>query len=146
MVQKLQIHFSKNLALANHLAVSVAFSMFLDSTIPLAATTRPAVSSQLANNTARPLLKEFNQYLDMVDQIPEGQTLIEWWAVSPHFVFLNTRNQLTSWFSVAEVQCTPLPSLGIACTGSSRNHGLISVKRASIFVCWNHYQQMSQSS
>jgi hypothetical protein len=47
----------------------------------------PTVSSQPADNSTDPWLKEFNQYLDTADQIPEGQTLIEWWAVSLHFNF-----------------------------------------------------------
>ncbi|KIM78073.1 hypothetical protein PILCRDRAFT_11517 [Piloderma croceum F 1598] len=38
----------------------------------------PTVSSQPADNSTDPWLKEFNQYLDTADQIPEGQTLIEW--------------------------------------------------------------------
>ena len=37
----------------------------------------PTVSSQPADNSTDPWLKEFNQYLDTADQIPEGQTLIE---------------------------------------------------------------------
>jgi hypothetical protein len=47
----------------------------------------PTVSLQPADNSTDPWLKEFNQYLDTADQIPEGQTLIEWWAVSLHFNF-----------------------------------------------------------
>ena len=47
----------------------------------------PTVSLQPADNSTDLWLKEFNQYLDTADQIPEGQTLIEWWAVSLHFDF-----------------------------------------------------------
>ena len=30
-------------------------------------------------------LKDFNMYLNTTDEIPEGQTIVQWWGVSLHF-------------------------------------------------------------
>jgi len=30
---------------------------------------------------AKPWLKEFNQYLNMIDELADGQTLVQWWGV-----------------------------------------------------------------
>jgi hypothetical protein len=29
-------------------------------------------------------LKDFNIYLNTTDEIPEGQTIVQWWGVSSH--------------------------------------------------------------
>jgi hypothetical protein len=33
-------------------------------------------------NTNKPWLREFKQYIDGVDEVPNGMTIIKWWGVS----------------------------------------------------------------
>jgi hypothetical protein len=51
--------------------------------------TTPGASTAL-NDATPTWLKEFNIYLNTTDEIPEGQTIVQWWGVSLHyFAYLN---------------------------------------------------------
>jgi hypothetical protein len=45
--------------------------------VPLAATPLPADS-----DTNKPWLREFKQYINGVDEVPNGMTITKWWGVS----------------------------------------------------------------
>lgn len=42
----------------------------------------PTVPALLAQDVAKPWLSEFNQYLDAVDEVPNGMMITQWWGVS----------------------------------------------------------------
>jgi hypothetical protein len=44
--------------------------------VPLAATPLPD------SDTNKPWLREFKQYIDGVDEVPNGMTITKWWGVS----------------------------------------------------------------
>ena len=37
--------------------------------------------TSLLTDSSKPWQKEFNQYLEVRDEVPEGMTLIQWWGV-----------------------------------------------------------------
>jgi hypothetical protein len=69
-----------------------------------------------------PWSKEYNMYLNAIDEIPEGMTLIQWWGVSPmyHFFFYHG---LTVSAPVDER--TSSSCVGVICTRHPTNHGLL---------------------
>jgi hypothetical protein len=36
------------------------------------------------SDPVNPWRKEFNQYLNVQDDLSEGQTIVQWWGVRPH--------------------------------------------------------------
>ena|SRR5882724_4012294 len=45
--------------------------------------------SEMPADPARPWLKEFNQYLNMIDELSDGQALFQWWGVSTCVISVN---------------------------------------------------------
>ena len=41
-------------------------------------------TSMVLNGATLAWLKEFNMYLNTTDEIPKGQTIVQWWGVSLH--------------------------------------------------------------
>ena len=41
-----------------------------------------ALGSAIPNNATPARLTEFNMYINTTDEIPEGQTIVQWWGVS----------------------------------------------------------------
>ena len=68
-------------------------------------------------------LRDFNTYLNTTDEIPTGQTIVQWWGVSSpqtlYFLLVLTAHR-TDQHSL--IYC-----MGITCKGLSCNHGIIRV-------------------
>jgi hypothetical protein len=47
-----------------------------------------AIPSLASIDPKKPWLKEFNYYLNTVDEIPNGLTVVKWWGVRVLFTFL----------------------------------------------------------
>jgi hypothetical protein len=77
--------------------------------------------SSLLADSSKPWQKEFNQYLDVRDEVPEGMTLIQWWGVG-----LTCSSCSVTYYVL--VKCTTSTCLEFLVSRLSSNHGFICFK------------------
>jgi hypothetical protein len=68
-----------------------------------------------------PWSKEYNMYINTIDEIPEGMTITQWWGVSLTYYF-SFYHMLTVFSPVDE--CASSTCVGVMGTRYPTNHGL----------------------
>jgi hypothetical protein len=100
----------------------------------------------------KPWLKEFNHYLNTVDEIPDGLTVVKWWGVSANsfyssdisfLIYACSSSMLIAFRSGHHLRGITYPLWHHRCQASehSRQRGLLSVSAgtASKLILWKHF-------
>ena len=96
---------------------------------------------EVPDDPQRPWLHDYNAYIDVLEQVPEGWTSIQWWGVSIESL---CPDEMLILFVVQLKVISPC--MGFPCTRLSLNYVFICVKRARLLSRWPYHHQASEPS
>ena len=88
-------------------------------------------------------MEEWKSYINSVEDVPEGMSLVCWWGVRIlfHSCVINAR-----WHMCTIDAWVPLPNMVFSRLWLPCCNGIFGCKQTCLFLCWDHHLQASQSA
>ena len=92
----------------------------------------------VTDDPKRPWSRDFHSYLDTIEHVLEGWTMVKWWGVRQIQIIILSTDEI-----VLGQRSSPF-GLGNASMGLLTDHGVISLKRTRFLPWWHYNQQTSE--